>query len=151
MDSLDTWLAAMPVQDVDRRIRELERELEVLRVLKRRHDEREQVTAPLRRMQEAGIDPLGAIRPKKRARRLSPERAAILRLIRDNPTGMSPAEVTAGLQQQGVDADQNAIQTTMSRMARDEQLLRVEHGRYKLPPHIPVASLLNGAAGGEEG
>ena len=35
MDSLDAWLAAMPVKDVQDRIKVLERELEVLRLMTR--------------------------------------------------------------------------------------------------------------------
>jgi len=148
MDSLDAWLAAMPVQDVDRRIRELEGELEVLRVLKRQHADRTtfaEAEAGAARMQEARINPLDLLPPRRRTRRLSPERLAILRLIAERGEDMAPAEVARAL-----DADQNSVQTTMSRMAQADQLRRVEHGRYRLPPDIPAGSLLNGSGGGED-
>lgn len=161
MDSLDAWLAAMPVQDVDRRIEQLEGELEILRTLKRQRARvgsvgagpaPDRVVSANNRIETGSAsEVLKASGTAKRARRLSPERAAIIRQIRDQPEGMSPADVTLALKAQGIDADQNAIQTTMSRMARAGQLLRVEYGNYRLPSHSTAASLLHGSAGGEEG
>jgi hypothetical protein len=153
MDDLDAWLAAMPVQDVDRRIRELEGELEVLRTLKRQHAERHHRSRRDVVAESSAIRDVlkGTDRAKTRSRRLSPERVAIIRLISEHPEGMSPANVTRALQESGMQTEQNPVQTTMSRMAQAGQLLRVEHGRYRLPPETSAASLLNGSAAGEEG
>lgn len=153
MDSLDAWLAAMPVQDVDRRIDQLEGELEVLRTLKRQRARVGSVgPSPAPADQATAAETrIEANSTAKRARRLSPERAAIVRQVSGQPDGMSPADVTLALKADGLDADQNAIQTTMSRMARAGQLLRVEYGKYRLPSQTTAASLLNGSAGGEEG
>jgi len=151
MDSLDAWLAAMPVQDVDRRIQELEGELETLRTLKRQHAQHQRPAGDVATRSQAIRDTLrGTDRSKTRTRRLSPERVAIIELIAEHPEGMSPADVTRALQASGKQAEQNPIQTTMSRMAHAGQLLRVEHGRYRLPSETPAASLLNGSAEGEE-
>lgn len=153
MDSLDAWLAAMPVKDVQERISVLERELEVLRTLARQHQQRaatvstSRAAAPLRPFGGGQGVPGGPSGVKqKRVRKLSRERRAIIDLLRQNPDGMSPSEVTAGLQ-----GDQNAIQTLLSRMAAADppQVVRVEYGRYRLPSQDATVSLSNGSAGGE--
>jgi hypothetical protein len=153
MDSLDAWLAAMPVKDVQERIKVLERELEVLRTLERQHRQRAGAPEPPQpvpaRFYGGGkAVPVG----KKRARRrVSPERTAIIEVLREHPEGMSPRDITAALQERGGTSDQNAIQTLLSRMSTAEppQVVRVEYGRYQLPSPDTTARLLNGTAGGD--
>jgi len=83
----------------------------------------------------------------QRKRRLSPERAAIIRLIEQNPQGMSPTDVWRRLTADGdATVKQNAVQTTMGRMVQAGQLLRVEQGRYRLPSQVPGGTLLSAAA-----
>ncbi len=126
MDGYEAWLQAMPVDDVRHRIAELERELEVMRLLERQHRQQ-------RRPEEQATPPTtGSVHmPSGRARRMSPEREAIVAVLQEHPEGASPAEVASALGK-----EQNPIQTNMSRMVKAGQLERVEQGRYKLPPTI---------------
>jgi len=76
-----------------------------------------------------------------RGYRLSPERQAIIDVIRQNPDGMSPVEVARALGK-----EPNPIQTNMSRMVKAEMLVRVGHSLYRLPGQsAPVNDLLNSA------
>ncbi len=72
---------------------------------------------------------------------MSPERQAIIDVIRQNPDGMSPVEVARALGK-----EPNPIQTNMSRMVKAEMLVRVGHSLYRLPGQsAPVNDLLNSA------
>jgi hypothetical protein len=131
MSSYKEWLAAMPVKDVRGRIAELEKELEVLRLLDRQH----------RQQNREGTK----IGHTVRRRSLSPERTAIIELIRSDPEGLSPSDVA-----QALGLSTNAAQTTLSRMVQANQLVRVEQGRYRLPAHVPAADVLSGTEGGSD-
>lgn len=125
MDGYEAWLQAMPVDAVRHRIAELERELEVMRLLERQHRQRRRPE-----VQTATPPTTGSVHmPSGRARRMSPEREAIVAVLHEHPEGASPAEVASALGK-----EQNPIQTNMSRMVKAGQLERVEQGRYKLPP-----------------
>src|SRR3954452_8558979 len=108
MGSYEAWLAAMPIDDVRRRIGQLERELDVLKLLEAQHH-----GARDRPVRLSDSDPVPPVvqQPAFSTRRLSPQRMAIIRLIRDHPHGLGPNDVA---QQLGVEP--NAAQTTMSRM-----------------------------------
>jgi hypothetical protein len=146
MGSFDDWLAAMPVEDVRERIAELERELQVMRLLERRHQERSgQGAGSVER--RARRTPRGG-----RGNRLSPEREAILAVVAEYPDSVGPATVARVLHERGMETDTNAVGTNMSRMVRAGQLVRVSQGLYKLPPdNAEAPTLLNGSEGGDEG
>lgn len=142
----ESWLAAMPVEGVRHRIATLEqeaagiaREIELLRVLEREHAARGRLTdrSPSPVVARAAERPVHA---NGRSRRLSPERIEIIELIRQRPEGMSPIEIARALGK-----DPNPVQTTMSRMSRAGQLLRIGTGQYRLPTHVPADDLLSGA------
>lgn len=127
MDRLDAWLQAMPVDDIRARISELERELARLRLLladaPKAASKSATVTAPVARPKAA--------RGRKRARRLSPERQAILAIVREHPNGVAPADVARRLGKHG-----GTTQAAMWRMATQStpaQLVNVG-GVYQLPP-----------------
>jgi hypothetical protein len=132
MTAYEAWLAAMPVEDVDERIAELERELQVLRLLKRRRAAA--VHGEHVAEQAKPVLPL-----PRRKRRLSPEREAIVMLIAKNPEGVSPADVSRALE-----VSPNAAQTNLSRMQEAGMVQRVAQGLYRLPAHIPASEILNG-------
>jgi Fe2+ or Zn2+ uptake regulation protein len=113
---VDEWLAQMPVDVVRRRIAEIESELRVLR---------------------------GVARSRRVAlRRLSPQRAAILAILREHPDGTSPQLVTREMNKRGLDVDMNAVQTNMSRMVTRGQIRRVGHGIYVCGRELPATALL---------
>lgn len=135
MGNFEDWLAAMPVEDVRRRIGELERELELLRVLDRKHRQGSRPSTP---SPSTSVPPAQQPEQKKasgvgRGHRLSPERAAILDVIRRNPEGMAPVEVARALGK-----EPNPIQTNLSRMVNAGMIVRVGTGRYRLPPEQPT-------------
>jgi hypothetical protein len=132
MGNFEDWLAAMPVEDVRNRIAEIERELELLRVLDRKHRQGVRPSTPSPSV--AVPAPADSHPPQKMLRtgrgpRLSPERRAILEVIRRNPDGMAPVEVARALGKAP-----NPIQTNMSRMVQANMIVRVGTGRYQLPP-----------------
>lgn len=134
MGNFEDWLAAMPVEDVRRRIGELERELELLRVLDRQH--RQEVrpsTPPPSTSVSPAPKPAQKVPRTGRGHRLSPERAAILDVIRRHPDGMAPVEVARALGK-----EPNPIQTNLSRMVTAGMIVRVGTGRYRLPPEQPT-------------
>lgn len=122
MDRLDAWLQAMPVEDVRARIGELERELARLRLLLADAPE------PARKRAKATAPRPKAANGRKRARRLSPERKAILAVVREHPGGVAPADVARRLGKHN-----GTVQAAMWRMANDEQLVSAD-GLYRLPP-----------------
>lgn len=144
MDSLAAWLAAMPVEAVQARIRELETELAGLRTLERQHKTRnrqEQVTDSRAVTTQA---------PQSR-RRLSPQREAILEVIAQHPDGVGPAHVWRTLVEGGMEIESNAVQTNMSRMVQAGLIRRLGQGLYTVASNTPTPSLLNGSTGGDEG
>jgi len=160
MSGLDAWLAAMPVRELQERIRKLEGELDALRALEQ--------AASLRGAPQPAAAPVPASEPSPapatpspdpdvegaRAvshRRLSRERRMIIQMLQRYPNGAGPHDIGEALRQQGVSMQDNAVQTNMSRMVKAGQLVRVEQGRYRLPSPNSTASLLNGSAGGEQG
>ncbi len=146
MDRFEAWLAAMPVQEVRDRIdtlrarqAALQRELDVLLLLEQRHvgQSRPDALTPSSAMPVLKI-PNPDTDHVKRERKLSPERAAIIESIRQNPEGLSPVEIARRL-----DKEPNPIQTTLSRMARVGQVHRVGQGLYRLPQTAPAPDLLS--------
>ncbi|MGD1057075.1 MAG: MarR family transcriptional regulator [Solirubrobacteraceae bacterium] len=133
MNAYEQWLAAMPVDEVRARIAELERELDALRAL-----EYQQQQAHNLRLYRAAV--AERVQQGKRRRRLSPERMAIIDLIKKNPDGVSPDDVA-----RAIGMTHNAAQTNLSRMQQAGVVQRVAQGLYKLPPHVPAAAVLNGA------
>ncbi len=133
----ESWLAAMPVEDVRGRIAQLERELEVLRLLEQQHRERGRRPDVSRDQPTVAVADNHSSSPSRGGRRISPGRAAIMRLIAARPDGMVPIEVTRALSvEQGMTLEPNAVQTTLSRMVQAGQLVRTE-GRYQLPHEAP--------------
>lgn len=134
MANFEDWLAAMPVEDVRRRIAQLERELELLRVLDRGYQQEVRPSTP---SPSASVPPTHKPAQKVsrvgRGQRLSPERVAILDVIRRNPEGMAPVEVARALGK-----EPNPIQTNLSRMVQAGMIVRVGTGRYRLPPTEPT-------------
>lgn len=124
MDKLDAWLQAMPVDDVRARIAELERELARLRLLLAEVPK----PAPKPTKATASAPRRKAAPGRKRSRRLSPERQAILAIVREHPNGVAPADVARRLGKHG-----GTVQAAMWRMANDQQLVNV-NGLYGLPP-----------------
>jgi hypothetical protein len=156
MDSLNAWLAAMPVGDVERRITELERELALLRTLAQARqvspaaaDTGSTPTADVTTEALVGLG-VAAVTIELPAR-LSRERAAILDVLSQRPERSgSPSLVGRALRERGFDVQDTAVQTTMSRMVKAGQLVRHGKGNYSLPPESATPAL-NGAAGGQEG
>ena len=149
MDQYEAWLSQMPVQGVRQRIAQLEQELAFLRQLEWLREQTTRSVSPTDTPSSLPVDQTSTpdTPPSNdRRRRLSPERKAIIEVIRQQPAGMSPFDVAQLLGR----SDANAVQTNMSRMARAGQLLRVEQGRYRLPPNVPAASLLDAGAGEDE-
>jgi hypothetical protein len=131
MGSFEDWLATMPVEDVRHRIADLERELEVMRVLERRH--RLTAPSPSTSMPPPADSPPVTPPRGARGRRLSPERTAIIDVLRQHPDGMAPVEVASALGK-----ETNPIQTNMSRMTKAGMIVRVGTGQYRLPPTEPT-------------
>lgn len=154
---LDAWLDAMPVvsaEELDRRERaltdlldETNRKLAVIRLLRGGHPVRTRPDTP-----QSSSPSMTRIRQHNaHARKLSPEREAIVRLIEQHPAGLSPSVVWRRLTAAGMEVSSNAIQTTMSRMAHAGQLLRVEAGLYRLPTQTPAADLLSASTANGNG
>jgi DNA-binding transcriptional ArsR family regulator len=147
MGSFEDWLARMPVDDVrqhiaalEGKIAELERQADVMRLLVAQHDSAESrpsappPSAVMRRPSPRISDARTRNRrADRRARRLSPEREAILRVLREHPGGMAPVDVAKVL-----DKAPNAVQTNLSRMTQAEMVVRVGTGLYRLPPADPT-------------
>jgi len=136
MQDFDGWLAAMPVPDVRRQIAkleqgiaELERQADVLRVLLAQHpgDGPKPQRAPARTTRSGTTE---IIRRGRDARRRSPQRDAILGVLRERPHGASPQEIATLLDKD----DTNSVGTNLSRMAKTGMVIRVSTGLYKLPP-----------------
>lgn len=142
MGNFEDWFAAMPVEDVRRRIADLEQELEVMRVLERRHGKgARQVTLSSARSPRPEITQRDVLDRAGRTYRVSPERQAITDVIRQSPDGMSPVEVARALGK-----EPNPIQTNMSRMTRAGMLVRVGQALYRVPDQItPPDDLLHSA------
>jgi len=134
MGSFEDWLAAMPVTDVRRRIMELEQELGLMRVLLAQHDQdrpSEPSSSPV--VRERVSSPAGAARRRGTGSRVSPEREAILNVLREHPDGMSPVGVA-----REIGKEPNPVQTNMSRMTKAGMIVRVGTGLYRLPPPNPT-------------
>lgn len=141
MEDFQAWLAAMPVADVRRRIVDLEqqiaqlgREAEVMRLLLAQRGDDE--FRPPEPSPSPGVR-VGRSAAKRRGRRLSPEREAILRVLSDYPDGASPQDIARRL-----DKDANPIQTNLSRMTHAEMVERIGTGLYRLPPTHPTEGVL---------
>jgi len=124
------WLAAMPAGEVRRRIGELEqqiaglqREADLMRVLLTRHGD--SATTPEPPAPRAGA--------RRRVRRLSPERSAIIAELGQHPSGASPNDIAHALGK-----PPNAVQTNLSRMTEAGMVERISTGRYRLPPSHPT-------------
>jgi hypothetical protein len=135
MGSFEDWLAAMPVKDVRRRIAELEQELGLMRVLLAQHDQGSRPSEPSSSpvVREPVSSPSGLARRRGRGSRVSPEREAILNVLREHPDGMSPVDVA-----RQIGKEPNPVQTNMSRMTKAGMIVRVGTGQYRLPPTEPT-------------
>ncbi len=60
-------------------------------------------------------------------------RSPILQLVDNAEGGTAPIDVTRRLPELGVAASAGHVSRTMARMARDGELERLRHGRYRLP------------------
>ena len=133
------WLAAMPAGEVRRRIGEIEqqitglqREADLMRILLARHGGSPTSPEPPESARGAHTE-LVAQRARRRARRLSPEREAILAALGEHADGASPHDIAHAL---GKPA--NAVQTNLSRMTEAGMVERISTGRYRLPPNHPT-------------
>jgi len=147
MSSYKEWLDAMPVEEIDRRVSELEVELATLRSL--------QKLRPHRQSTESRVKPpatRATAAPKRgRGGRVTPERQRILDVLRESPGGASVQQVAARLRDRGEQTSETGVAANMARMTKYGMLERVEQGRYQLPDEKPTTvSLLNGH-GGDEG
>jgi len=141
MDSYEAWLAAMPVDDVRRRIAQLEQELAGLRALVVQKEQRAPAPEPRRHVITGA--------QLARHRKLSRERKLILDVVQGHPDGASPRAVAEALRERGLNVRDNAVQTNMGRMVEAGQLVRLDKGRYRIPEGPPPNGLLNGSTGAE--
>jgi hypothetical protein len=144
MGSFEDWLAAMPVKDVRRRIAELEQELGLMRILLAQHDQGSRPSEPSSSpvVREPVSSPSGVAPRRGRGSRVSPEREAILNVLREHPDGMSPVGVA-----RQIGKEPNPVQTNMSRMTKAGMIVRVGTGQYRLPstePTVGTSASLNG-------
>ena len=131
MGDLQAWLAAMPVDQVDGRIDELERELAFLRVVRDMHPP---ATASSRTNGNGSTsnghsDHAGdvvVVRP------LTDERVEVVRvMLRHQQRAGTPGVVASALNK-----PVRQIQTTMGRMVKAHQLDRIRNGVYQVPEAI---------------
>ncbi len=150
MDDFQQWLAEMPVAGVRQRIAQLERELEILRLLEKQHREAKPSVAPKapEAPPVAHSSAKGKVRLRPRA--MSPQRVAIREIVRAHPEGIGPAQVASEMRRRGTEISDNAAQTNMSRMVERGMLIRAEQGLYKLPYPKAEAGSSNGADPGHE-
>lgn len=127
MDELNAWLASMPRGAVRARIAQLERELEVLRVLQQQHATQPRQAPASQRSPDAAITQTVSTLVSA-GRRLSRQRQAIIDVMRGRPDGTSPNEIARAL-----DMAPNAVQTNLSRMTQAGLVVRMGQGRYRLP------------------
>jgi len=149
VDPYRAWLAQMPRKFVRERIGELEKELTLLRELDRLpvpgfsqaiESAAEKAPASETRPAASGATTDRGERPRRR-RKMSQERVAIIDAVGRLRPDAGPAEVAEMTGQ-----ELSAVQKTMSRMARDGQLVRLGYRRYDLPPPDDAgATLLNGS------
>jgi hypothetical protein len=106
--SVGDWLAAMPVDEIDARLAEIEAEARMLRAVRK------------------------ALVPETGGGRDYPGsyRKDIVAVLRDNDREMGPREIKDRL---GIDASDNSIHTTLSRMAAAGQVKRTQTGKYRAP------------------
>jgi hypothetical protein len=150
MSSYQEWLAAMPTDEIDKRVSQLEGELRVLKQLQALARGNPPLTVRGPRIAEVDRRPrIVATAPGQG--RMTPERAAIVDVLRSAPTGLSTAQVVRRLERAGQSKSSTAVAANMSRMVKFGMLERVEQGRYQLPSPTPAAGLLNGHGGGEGG
>lgn len=155
MKTLDGWLADMPSSaEVDQRIAERERELQLLRVVRDMAKQREtgkSAAIPMPNGNGNGngngqvrlIDTPTHIDPS----RISDERRMILRaMLGCQGATAGPAKVEARLRRTGFRGGVKPIQTNMGRMEKIGLLERLGKGRYRVPPH--VAELVSGEDSG---
>lgn len=128
MHNLNKWLAAMPpASEIHERIEELEHQLAFLRLAAQ--------AAPTTTDTDTVLGE--ETRSIATARPLSPDRAAIARIVHGAPKRVArPAYVGRTWRRLGKDISDRAVGTTMQRMAQAGQLDRLGKGLYKLPPHI---------------
>ena len=131
MDSYEAWLAAMPIEDAERRVRELEAELQVMRLLIDRRRRQQPSASDRELLAKAAMRQ--AVPPTRR--RLSRERRRILNAMCESSGPIGPAEVAEAL-----NMEQNPIQTNMSRMAAAGIIERVGQGRYR-PTQVGLVAL----------
>jgi hypothetical protein len=153
VDPYRAWLAQMPrefvrkrMDDIKQQLEDLPRELEFLQKLDAlplpaADQSRASVSheTPAREMATPAVTAetgSNAERPRRR-RKMSQERRAIRDAVGRLRPNAGPAEVAEATGQ-----ELSAVQKTMSRMARDGQLLRMGYRRYDLPPNDAESTLL---------
>jgi hypothetical protein len=143
------WLDAMPVgelraqrKELERRKAEIDAEMEVLRVLERRYAARTgQPTPPTLSPPAQVLEAVGRATDavaRATGAALTPERRAIVDIVRVCGGAASPQQVSDELNRAGKDTNPAAVQTTMSRMVDRGQLARGDRrGLYTLPGDTP--------------
>jgi hypothetical protein len=139
----EEWLGAMSLYELDSHIQEAE---ERLRFLKQARELRLRMVPPPASKLSAVPEP-----PKpRRTRKLSPQRVAIIDVMRHKPGGMSPKQIGDALEVHGKGMGGNALQTSLTRMVRQGLLTRPGPATYELAPHVASLKEDDADKGGQE-
>ena len=129
VQNLNTWLTAMPAEgEVDERIAALEREIELLRTVKRLR-----ALSPTPDGDEPAVDESaqnGHVSLEVLRKRLSSERVQILRAIVAHPNRRASIPEVA----KSTEGNRKNVGSNMQRMVSAELLVRLDRGLYALTP-----------------